>query len=422
VLITWIQRNIKTKEDAAIGIVFTFMFALGVMGISWLTRQEGVHLDLKDFLFGNILGISNLDLVLTSMITLFVILCVLIFYRFFFVSTFQPIVARTMGVPTAVIHYFLMLLLSFAVVASLQSVGVILVVAMLIIPASAAQLLTHKLYKMILVSAMLGFLSAVIGLLSAIYLSTTPGPAMTVCASAFYALAVVFSPSKGLLFRYLNKRKIRHQIMKEDVLKAMVRLHEDRDMTRPSLQARLDMSGFVLNKILRELEQANYIRQTKNELELTRQGTQLAYELIRKHRLWETFLVDRLGMKSDEIHMEAERLEHVLTDQIVDEVEQKLGYPKTDPHGSPIPQKAASYSQLLESLSEGEQAMVTTQQDEEYTALHLWKKGITPNTPFKLIKKETNHFVLEVEDKEIIIEQNLADQIKVVKLPTDHDQ
>ena len=129
-----------------------------------------------------------------------------------------------------------------------------------------------------------------------------------------------------------------------------------------------------------------------------------------------------MGMKSDQIHMEAERLEHVLTDQIVDEVEQKLGYPKTDPHGSPIPQKAASYSQLLESLSEGEQAMVTTQQDEEYTALHLWKKGITPNTPFKLIKKEPNHFVLEVEDKEIIIEQNLADQIKVVKLPTGHDQ
>ena len=143
VAITWIQRNVKTKDDAAIGIVFTFMFALGVIGISWLTRQEGVHLDLKDFLFGNILGISNLDLILTSMITCFVILCILIFYRYFFISSFQPVVARTMGVSTGVIHYFLMLLMSFAVVASLQSVGVILVVAMLIIPASAAQLLAQ---------------------------------------------------------------------------------------------------------------------------------------------------------------------------------------------------------------------------------------------------------------------------------------
>ena len=113
VLITWIQRNIKTKEDAAIGIVFTFMFALGVIGISWLTRQEGVHLDLKDFLFGNILGISDLDLVMTSMITLFVVLCILIFYRFFFVTTFQPMVARTMGIKTGVIHYFLMLCVNF---------------------------------------------------------------------------------------------------------------------------------------------------------------------------------------------------------------------------------------------------------------------------------------------------------------------
>ena len=96
----------------------------------------------------------------------------------------------------------------------------------------------------------------------------------------------------------------------------------------------LDMNRRPLRSILRELESANLVRQETNELRLSRQGSQKAYELIRKHRLWETFLVDRLGMKSDQIHMEAERLEHILTEEIVDEVEHKLGYPKTDPRFS----------------------------------------------------------------------------------------
>ena len=121
--ITWIQQNVKTKNDAAIGIVYTAMFSIGVMGISWISRNEGVHLDLKDFLFGNVLGVANEDLYLTAGITVYVILSILLFYRYLFITTFQPVIAQTMGISVRVIHYFLMLLLSFAVVASLQTVG-----------------------------------------------------------------------------------------------------------------------------------------------------------------------------------------------------------------------------------------------------------------------------------------------------------
>ena len=421
VLITWIQRNIKTKDDAAIGIVFTFMFALGIIGISWLTRQEGVHLDLKDFLFGNILGISDLDLVMTSMITLFVVLCILIFYRFFFVTTFQPLVARTMGIKTGVIHYFLMLLLSFAVVASLQSVGVILVVAMLIIPASAAQLLTQRLAQMVVLSAFLGLSSAVLGLFFAILFGTAPGPAMTICATAFYALSVVFSPKKGLLMKAINKQRVRYRILKEDTLKTIVRLHESSSLTLKALKKRLSLSKFRLKGVLRELEKEGFIRLHGEEIQVNRKGSETAYEMIRKHRLWETYLVDRVGLRSDQIHMEAERLEHVLTDQIVDEVEQKLGFPTKDPHGSPIPQKSHGFTVLLSSLSEGEQAIVTTQQEEEYTAVQLWQKGVTPNFPFTLLRKEDSQFVLQLKKEEINIDLNLAAQIKVVKLAEPHD-
>ena len=112
VLITWIQQNIKTKNDAAIGIVFTLMFAIGVIGISWLNNAEGVHLDLKDFLIGSIMAISNQDIWLTIIVTLYTIGSVIFFYRYLFITTFQPVIASTMGVSTKMVHYFLMLLLS----------------------------------------------------------------------------------------------------------------------------------------------------------------------------------------------------------------------------------------------------------------------------------------------------------------------
>ena len=157
IIITWIQRNVKTKNDAAIGIVFTAMFSIGVIGISRISRIPGSHIDLKDFLFGNVLGVSNEDLYLTLTITVYVLLSVAIFYRYLFITTFQPIIAETMGISASTVHYFLMLLLSFAVVASLSTVGVILVVAMLITPASTALLLSDRLNKVLVLAAFFGF-------------------------------------------------------------------------------------------------------------------------------------------------------------------------------------------------------------------------------------------------------------------------
>ena len=162
-LITYIQTNVKSKEDAAIGVVFSTMFSLGVIGISILTRQEGVHLDLKDFLFGNVLAITPQDLWLTSLVALFVVFSSITLYRYLFISTFDPTLAKAMGVNTKVIHYFLMLLLSFTVVACMQSVGVILVVGMLIMPASTAYTLTKRLPFMLMISAGIGVTCTISG-------------------------------------------------------------------------------------------------------------------------------------------------------------------------------------------------------------------------------------------------------------------
>ena len=337
VMITWIQRNVTTQEDAAIGIVFTTMFAIGVMGISWLTQEEGVHLDLKDFLFGNILGISDQDLWMTFLVMAFTIICVIAYYRYFFITTFESVVAQTLGISVSTMHYFLMLLLSFAVVASLQSVGVILVVAMLITPASTAYLLTHKLKRMVVISAVVGLLSTTLGLIVAVLLETTPGPAMTVMATVFYLSAVLFSPQKGLVSRYLRRKQKQRQILKEDVLKQAVRLSENRTPSIVSIAEKLELNHSQVLALLRKLEKAGNLTIEGEIIHLTDLGFTNGYKLVRAHRLWETYLVEKLGLNADQIHEDAEKYEHILTEALVEEVARQLGNPETDPHGSPIP-------------------------------------------------------------------------------------
>lgn len=260
--ITWIQQNVKTKNDAAIGIVFTSMFSVGIMGISWISKNEGVHLDLKDFLFGNVLGVANTDLYLTAGVTVYVLLSIIVFYRYLFVTTFQPIVAQTMGISVQFVHYFLMLLLAFAVVASLQTVGVILVVAMLITPASTALLLSNQLQKVLVISAIIGMISAFLGLIVAIQFETTPGPAMAIVATIIYLLAVFFAPKKGLVFKLIDKRFLQRRIRLEDTLKQIFRLREVAQLTPETLQHQLGISPSFLQQNLTKLRSKGWLEKT----------------------------------------------------------------------------------------------------------------------------------------------------------------
>ncbi|RMG73388.1 MAG: hypothetical protein D6722_03855 [Bacteroidetes bacterium] len=414
VLITWIQRNVRTREDAAIGIVFTSMFAIGVMGISWLTRQEGVHLDLKDFLFGNILGISDQDLWLTGLVLVFTLLCVAVFYRYLFITTFESVVARTIGIPVGAIHYFLMLLLSFAVVASLQSVGVILVVAMLITPASTAYLLTHRLRTMVWLAGLLGLLSTTLGLLLAIFFETTPGPAMTVTATGLYLLAVLFAPQRGLVRAALRRWRKQNRILTEDALKQAVRLSEASSrLPRQALRERMSLSNWRLGRLLRQLERQGAICLQGPLLELTEQGTQEGYALVRAHRLWETYLVQKMGLELDQIHEDAERYEHILPSHLLDEVEQSLGNPRLDPHGSPIPEKYTGPFPSLASLRQDEAMLISQQQISHRVRAELWSLGVRPGSRVVLLEAGEEGVRVQVDAEERLISLSLAEKIRV---------
>lgn len=341
VLIAWLQNRGGARNDAAIGIVFSAMFALGVIGISTLTRREGVHLDMKDFLFGNVLGIGQDDLVLSALVLVFDFFCIGVFLPYFFASAFQADVAQTMGIPTRILHYFTVWMLSLTVVASLQSVGVILVVSMLIVPASTALIMSHKLQKVLLWAMGLGAFSSASGLMASVYWDTAPGPAITLTATFLYLIVLVGHPQRGLWPQKMRKALRIWQHWAEDFIKA---LHRNPDYNNKQIQDELGWSPRILYLSLLYCRNKGWIltdSKNKSQSALTPTGLQKALNMVRAHRLWESYLAQKQGFEPHQLHWLAEKDEHVLPQEFLDQIDQRLGFPDLDPHGSPIPRNEA---------------------------------------------------------------------------------
>jgi len=180
-----IKRRTKFKEDTAIGIIFAGMFALGIALISSI-RSYAV--DLTHFLFGDVLGVSSADLWLTGISGGLVILTIIAFYKEFLVLSFDPILATTLRLPAQFFEYLLLVLIAVAIVVSLQTVGVALMVAMLVTPAATAYLLTRNLPRMMALAAAIAAASGVIGLYISFYVSVASGSAIVLTCTAIFLL------------------------------------------------------------------------------------------------------------------------------------------------------------------------------------------------------------------------------------------
>lgn len=201
--IGYISQNSRIKDDSAIGIMFTAMFAFGVVLNSSL---RGTSVDLWHILFGNVLAVSTADLWVTFGMSIFVVAMIILFYRPLLLSTFDPTMAKATGLPVKLIHYMLMLLLSLVTVASLQAVGIILVVAMLITPGATAYLLTDRLSTMLVLSAMFGVISGVLGIFFSVIFDVSSGSTIVLIASLLFGFAFFFSPKQGLVWRALRSK------------------------------------------------------------------------------------------------------------------------------------------------------------------------------------------------------------------------
>ncbi|MBC8714831.1 metal ABC transporter permease [Staphylococcus pseudintermedius] len=184
IMIGYISEASKTKKDAAIGITFTTFLALGIVLISVIHSAT----DLYHILFGNILAITQSAFHTTLAVSIVVLALILILYRPLKMSTFDPIFSRMSGLNTTMIHYFVMLLLALVIVASVQTVGVILVVALLITPASTAFLFTKKLSTMMIVSSIFSVISSTLGIYMSFKLNLPSGAVIVLISAVLYGL------------------------------------------------------------------------------------------------------------------------------------------------------------------------------------------------------------------------------------------
>lgn len=182
--------------------MFSAFFALGIILIFFAKSST----DLYHILFGNVLAVRSSDMWMTIIIAIIVISLVALFYKEFLVSSFDTVMAEAYGLNVKFLHYFLMLLLTLVTVSALQTVGIILVVAMLITPAATAYLLTNKLSKMIVLASTFGAVSAIIGLYFSYIFNLASGAAMVLVATIIFFIAFLFAPKQGLLFS--KKREV----------------------------------------------------------------------------------------------------------------------------------------------------------------------------------------------------------------------
>ena len=178
-----VSRKGRLNEDAAIGVIFAGMFALGIALIS---STGSYAVDLVHFLFGNVLSVSNTDLLLTGSLAVVVMVIIVALYKEFMVLSFDPVLAITLRLPARFLEYLMLGLIAVTIVVSLQTVGIALMVAMLATPASTAFMLTRRLHVMMIIAAGIALFSSVVGLYLSFYLGIASGAAIVLTSTLIF--------------------------------------------------------------------------------------------------------------------------------------------------------------------------------------------------------------------------------------------
>ena len=200
----WIATNSRVKEDTVMGIVFTGLFALGM--VMFTKVESDVHLN--HILLGNLLGIHRSDLIQAGIISSVTLAIVLIRRKDFVLMCFDPAHARAVGLDTTFLRYVFLALLAATIVAALQAVGIILTVAMLVTPGCTAYLLTDRFGRMLLIASVSASASALIGTYASFFLDGATGACIVLVQSLFFITAMLFAPGRGLIASKLHLRRV----------------------------------------------------------------------------------------------------------------------------------------------------------------------------------------------------------------------
>lgn len=343
-LLDLLKRTTRIREDSLLAMILSGFYAVGICLFTMIQRSpSGNKAGLEQFLFGQAAAVGGDDLVLMGVVALLVVGAVTLLHKELLACSFDPQFSQAAGLPARFIQRLLLVLLTFVVVASLQAVGIILVSALLIIPAATAYLLVSRLCQMLVVAVVLGVAGGVLGAYVSYLGSRLPtGPFMVLVSAVFFLLALVFSPRHGYLPLWLHRRRRDKGVRMENALKRAFQLLESGEADRSTVFRGEDLSmnpehEASIRSTLQKKGMATYI--PGSGYRLTNEGWERGRQMVRNHRLWERYLAEAADYPPDHVHEDAEQVEHILEDSHVRRLREKLGNPKADPHGKPIPER-----------------------------------------------------------------------------------
>ncbi len=344
ILVDYISKNSKIKEDTAIGLILSVFFGFGILLLTYIQQSgNAAQTGLDSFLFGKAASMVQQDVIIFSVISVLLVITVTLFYKELQLISFDEAFAQSMGLPVKGLVFMLSSLTVLAVVTGIQAVGVVLMAALLITPTAAAKYWTGYLPKILILAAFIGGFSGFSGTFISYVAPNMPtGPWVVMVLSLIAFTSILFAPKKGIIAKWLKQNQHRHRIQDENIIKVFFQIAEaEKSFGEPKTIEMIREKRFYTDKliirILKRLKRHGYLFENSDGYYLSPFGQKKAARLVKLHRLWELYLTEYLRIAPDHVHEDADTIEHLITPELEKRLEEKLGFPKLDPHNSEIP-------------------------------------------------------------------------------------
>ena len=330
-LVDWISRISRIKKDASIAITLSVLFSAGVILLNIIQHSGNSNQSgLTDFLFGKAATIIESDLYVFGAIGAIVILIIILFYQHFKIALFDIGFAKTIGLNEKLIQSLISGLIIISTAIGIQTVGIILMSALIITPASSALFWTNNFKKSIILSGIFACSGSIAGVFISFLSSDMPtGPWIIVMLSSIALFSAFFS-KKGILTKKIKIFKNKRKMLSDNLLKAIYKIYENekysnKGKTLSEISDEHPISIADLQKGIKILKSKKQIANSNGLWQLTKKGVDEAKRIVRAHNLWELYMENFMQIQPDHVHDSAESIEHILTPKLEAELFKKMG-------------------------------------------------------------------------------------------------
>jgi manganese/zinc/iron transport system permease protein len=328
-LMTVVVRWTRTKEDAAIGIMLSAFFGLGIVLLGAVTRSAagGHSSGLNSYLFGEPANMVDRDLVLLVGVAIGVLLLVTVLFKEFRLVAFDADFGRSQGWPTLALDLAMMGAVAVVTIVGLPIVGVILMAAMIILPGATARLWTNRLHTLLILAGVIGMATGGFGI--RVSRELPAGPAIVLTGAALFVVSLLFAPQRGIIAIVYEETRLRLRVARDHLLRSLYELNEAslpriESVPFERLAGHRHSRPWLLRWLVDRAESGGLLERTNGSVQLTPLGLRRAAEATKTHRMWEIYMMEFAGSAADHVDRSADDVEHLLPEGLLVKLEERL--------------------------------------------------------------------------------------------------